>query len=105
MLSCLLLLAQLGLQLIQLSLQALDLLLALTSLGLECLRSQSKKGNSGYSTQTHWPALAAQLHSTSGSFSQDPLAPHGYSPKYSTQNNHTLLPRPPVDTLLTTRWL
>lgn len=60
MLSCLLLLAQLGLQLIQLGLEALDLLLAFTSLGLESLRSQSKQANSDYCTQTHWPALAAQ---------------------------------------------
>lgn len=35
MLSCLLLLAQLGLQLTQLGLEALDFLLALTALGLE----------------------------------------------------------------------
>lgn len=59
MLSCLLLLAQLGLQLVQLGLEALDLLLAFTSLGLESLRSQSKQGNSDYSTQTHWPTLPA----------------------------------------------
>lgn len=61
MLSCLLLLAQLGLQLIQLALEALDLLLTFTSLGLESLRSQSKQGNSDDSTQTLWPALAARV--------------------------------------------
>lgn len=56
-LSCLLLLAQLGLQLTQLGLEALDLLLAFTSLGLESLRGGLKQT---VITQTHWPALAAE---------------------------------------------
>lgn len=42
-LSCLLLLAQLGLQLRHLDLQALDFLLALTSLGLESLRKKARR--------------------------------------------------------------
>lgn len=52
-LSCLLLLAQLGLQLIQLGLEALGLLLALTSLGLESMRKAAQGGWSGCSTQLH----------------------------------------------------
>lgn len=51
MLSCLLLLAQLGLQLIQLGLEALGLLLALPSLGLEGMTNADQGDCSVHSTQ------------------------------------------------------
>lgn len=58
-LSCLLLLAQLRLQLTQLGLEALGLLLALTALGLESMRKADGDGWSGSSTQIHCLALAS----------------------------------------------
>lgn len=55
-LSCLLLLAQLGLQFIQPGLEALGLLLALTALSLDSLRRKS--------TQESWSGPSTQVHSS-----------------------------------------
>ena len=58
-LSCLLLLAQLGLQFIQLGLEALGLLLALASLSLDSLRRKATQESwSGRSTQVRLSAPA-----------------------------------------------